>query len=574
MKFRRKLAAFMAACVLGTASFTGMEAEAAEIPEYMRSVTYFGDEWPINYWNSEDKNMEENMARIAADGFNSLILVIPWREFQPSEVGSYFNERAFARLDQVMDCAERHGLGVVLRLGYVWDYLGATETPKRFAAITKDDGPERKLWLEYSKKVYETAAAHENFWGGFITWEDFWNYTENMGRDMAMSSRIRMAKDCGYQAYLEENYTLDQVRGFYGPKLETFEQVYIPYKDHPSAELFYEFYDHFLTELTTETQAVFPGLSLEIRADGDIVYDGMGGKKYYSHSATYPCPGADYAALMYSVSMGQVNTGNKIPASEALAAMTRNLDSIYAAAGKPLYIEQLLYMDSTEAFSHNTQVEDEQVGTFVRSLAPVLSGRTNGYGLWVYRNYVNNAVYNSQFALDQEGWSFSGDSRIEERNGSKAAVIGKKGSISQDLDGRIPGSSRIHVEFYAEAENGGASVTVRLGGDEQTIHVGEGKTYRMEFASLPRYTFSITAERRIHVDDIRVYTYEQNGRIYERDGSAGDLAGDFRALNGKLAAGGVPAGGMAAGTPDAGEVHSGQQTGEMTAAEAPSAAAE
>lgn len=186
MKFRRKLAAFTAACVLGTASFTGMEAEAAEIPEYMRSVTYFGDEWPINYWNSEDKNMEENMARIAADGFNSLILVVPWREFQPSEVGSYFNERAFARLDQVMDCAERHGLGVVLRLGYVWDYLGATETPKRFAAITKDDGPERKLWLEYSKKVYETAAAHENFWGGFITWEDFWNYTENMGRDMAM----------------------------------------------------------------------------------------------------------------------------------------------------------------------------------------------------------------------------------------------------------------------------------------------------------------------------------------------------------------------------------------------------
>ena len=62
--------------------------------------------------------------------------------------------------------------------------------------------------------------------------------------------------------------------------------------------------------------------------------------------------------------------------------MTRNLDSIYAAAGKPLYIEQLLYMDSTEAFSHNTQVEDEQVGEFVRNLAPVLSGRTNGYGLW------------------------------------------------------------------------------------------------------------------------------------------------------------------------------------------------
>ena len=146
---------------------------------------------------------------------------------------------------------------------------------------------------------------------------------------------------------------------------------------------------------------MFPGLSLEIRADGDIVYDGMGGKKYYSHSATYPCPGADYAALMYSVSMGQENMGNKISASTALEAMTRNLDSIYAAAGKPLYIEQLLYMDSTEAFSHNTQVEDEQVGEFVRNLAPVLSGRTNGYGLWVYRNYVNNCLLYTSDAADE-----------------------------------------------------------------------------------------------------------------------------------------------------------------------------
>ena len=56
---------------------------AAEKSAYLKSVTYFGDEWPINYWGSEDENMSSNFAKIKEDGFNSIILVIPWREFQP-----------------------------------------------------------------------------------------------------------------------------------------------------------------------------------------------------------------------------------------------------------------------------------------------------------------------------------------------------------------------------------------------------------------------------------------------------------------------------------------------------------
>ena len=32
---------------------------------------------------------------------------------------------------------------------------------------------------QYAKRLYERAAVHENFSGGFITWEDFWNFAEN-----------------------------------------------------------------------------------------------------------------------------------------------------------------------------------------------------------------------------------------------------------------------------------------------------------------------------------------------------------------------------------------------------------
>ena len=57
-----------------------MEAQAA-FPEYLKSVTYFGDAWPINYWGTEDDNMGANFARIKADGFNSIILVIRGESF-------------------------------------------------------------------------------------------------------------------------------------------------------------------------------------------------------------------------------------------------------------------------------------------------------------------------------------------------------------------------------------------------------------------------------------------------------------------------------------------------------------
>lgn len=64
----RKLARPAAALLAAAALMAGipelrMEAQAA-FPEYLKSVTYFGDAWPINYWGTEDDNMGANFARI------------------------------------------------------------------------------------------------------------------------------------------------------------------------------------------------------------------------------------------------------------------------------------------------------------------------------------------------------------------------------------------------------------------------------------------------------------------------------------------------------------------------------
>ncbi len=534
MHLGKKIATLAMIGLMGVSSLFSQTAYASEKPAYLKSVTYFGDEWPINYWGSEDKDMAANFAKIKADGFNSIILVVPWREFQPAENGKEFNEAAFERLNQVMHCAAEYDLWVVLRIGYTWDYYGRAELPERFTGILNETGDDRYMWLRYCEEIYKTVSAHPNFHSGFITWEDFWDFVHNMGRDVAKSRRKTMAWTSGYQDYLREHYTLNEISRRYGETFSSFTEVYLPYRDMEAAELFYEFYDRMLNKFLADSQTKFPGLSMEVRADGDPVYRKDGSMYYYSHDITYPCDGAEYSALMYSVSMGQINEGNRISAAQALASMNHNMNWFTSKSGKKFFAEQLLYMDSTEQFSYNTQILEDETDDFVRELAPILQQTTMGYGLWVYRNYVNNCVYNGQFGLGTTGWKFHRNSAVEDVNGVKMAHLGKSGIITQELNGRMTGGPSIHVELYAAPEFQGADLTVELGEAKQEIKVTEAGTYKIQFPWSRDHRLRITAGDGVFLDDIRVYTYEQFGRIYDKEGNEQDLADDFRILNSRL----------------------------------------
>lgn len=535
MQLRKKIAFYAAIVWMSVSSLFLQTACAAEKPTYLKSVTYFGDEWPINYWGSEDVDMASNFAKIKADGFNSIILVVPWREFQPAEPTQEFNPAAFERLNEVMSCAEEYGLWVVLRIGYTWDYYGKSEMPERYENLVLENGSARSLWMRYCEAIYQAASSHSNFHSGFITWEDFWDYVNNMSRSYTQVQMLRKARSSGYQKYLSEHYSLEYVSEKYGKDFADFSEVYLPYRHMEAAELFFAFYDDMLNKLLAQSQNAFPGLSMEVRADGDPIYRKDGSiSYYYSHAATYPCDGAEYSALMYSVSMGQQNQSDRISANEALAAMNRNMNKLLSGSGKKYYAEQLLYMDSTVEYSYNTQIYETETDAFVRALAPTLQQTTMGYGLWVYRNYVNNSVYNGQFGLGTTGWKFSGNSRIEDRNGNAKAYLAEHGSIFQELSGRMATRETIYVELDVETTQGFAELTVKLGEREQTINVKEAGTYKLEFPWNSNYNITIRSDRGVYVDDVRVYTYEQYGRIYGTDGTEQDLADDFRMLNALL----------------------------------------
>lgn len=528
----KKAAAFLLSAILGAAQLqmAVFTSYGAEKPSYLKSVTYYSDDWVVNFWNSESSHMEEELARIAEDGFNSIILVIPWQEFQPQMAPTQYENYALEKLKKVMESAKRHGLWVVFRAGYTWDY-GNGSGPKRFEKLLYDKTV-RKAWLDYLKKLYDVGSTYDNFYGGFLTWEDFWNFVESAKKTGKSASSIKRAELIGYQDYVKEHYTLEELDNDYGLEAESYEDIWIPEAGESSFKIFYEYYDDFLNGILEESQQVFPGLSMEVRLDVDPV-PGIDGKDAgISHRATYGCGAAAYTSAMYGINMRQ-EAGRKISAAEAKKSMKEELEEIKAQnSGKGIYIDQLLYTDNTPGFEDNARLADGQKSVFLEGLAPLLRDYTMGYGVWTYQNYGNNALYNSQFALGTAGWEFDKGCLVTERNGTKKAKIMAKSTISQEFGSRLGEGDIVKVCFTAETE-GSAQVWVTVGRETKYVNItGEEDVYLEFLTRGSKITFS--SDRETFIDDVNVYTFETNGELYGIDGREMELAPSIRILNQNL----------------------------------------
>ena len=507
---------------------------AATPPEYLKAVTYASDAWVINFWNTESDHMEEELAQIAADGFNSIILVIPWREFQPGTNPVSYNNYAFQKLDVIMRAAEQQGLWVELRVSYTWDYYEEEESRLRFRRLLGDDRL-RQAWLDYVRKIYDTVSAYPNYHGGFITWEDFWNYMEDATGFGTGRDSIEEARRIGLQDYLQKYYTLEELNQYYRPlrSFSSFQEVYMPSKQSPAYKLLFEYYDEYLIQLLQEAQQVFPNLSMEVRLDVDPV-NGLAGEAVGAHHfRTFPCGDADYTSLMYSVSMGQVNKGEKITAAQALAAADAQLNVVKVHNGnKPIFIDQLLYMDSTEEFHYNAQILEEERNTFITSLPEILNKYTNGYAVWSYWNYTNNPVYNSQFALGDRGWTVS-RGKVVEREGSNQMKLESNGSLSQKIGARIDGKKTHpnHVRFVADSDEA-ATLYVELGRVTKEVQINGRKQYDLNFGQLDytEVTFR-TNKASVCLDNIEVYNFIQDGQLHDIDGNELSSISAIRTLN-------------------------------------------
>ncbi len=498
---------------------------------YLKSATYYSDDWVCNFWNSESDNMEAELAQIRADGFNSIILVLPWREFQPGD-GSY-NSYAFEKLDKVMNAAAAQGLSVSLRVGYTWDYADGTAASTRVDRLPFDEQT-RNDWFAYLKKVYTAASAHENFAGGFMTWEDFWTFMSSGSTKYGNNAEgYRYAKVSGYTDFALKNYSIEELQTLYHDDNLSKGTIYFPNRASQARKVVYQWYDSFLMQLLSESQKYFPNLSYEARLDYDRVNNMNGGSEVVTHESTYGAANASYTSAMYSIPMGQDTEGQKIDAGTALNSMRSILANMQQTAGKKIYVEQLLFTDNTLGYEKNAQLAESEKPVFLRSAADILRTYTNGYGIWTYRDYGNNKLFNAQFALGKNGWKFEGKADVKKIDGTNAAVLTQGDAISQgcaDSAGTQNGSTTtVKVTL-----GGQGKVKVTLDGTSRVFNVKEKHNESFTVSGNPNSIRFESISGRVTVDNVYVYNFVTEGKLYHEDGSADSCIAALRELNAKL----------------------------------------
>lgn len=505
---------------------------------YVKSASYFADEWPINFWNCEMDSLEADMEQIRKDGFNSIILVIPWREFQPTVSPVTYNEYAFNKLDEVMKAAEQADLEVYTRIGYIRDFYDDAEDDilDRFYQLL-GNSKYQDAWYDYVKQMHSSLCGYDNFKGGFITWEDFWDV---LGICDETSKEIRKenAEFIGYQEYIKNNQSLDDYNNTYATSYVSYNEIPVPLRTEPAMETMYRFYDEFLNSLLAKSQEYFSDLSMEVRMDWDVVYNTDGSTGYYNHASTYTCENADYTVTMYGIPMGFENNGERVTYIEAMEKTEFILQELKKRNDqKSVYIDQFIFADNTPEFKNNAQIKESDMNLYLENVADILLENAEGYGIWTYRNYRGNMIYNSQFALDGVGWNVSGEVSFTKEKGTNVCAMKSGGVVSQEIsDNRnYFDSSEYTLSLDVVDVSKAGNLTLTVGNYSKTVYVNESGEIEIKVPKNDSFDLSIEAtDCAVDIDNIRLYSHVQEGYLYDEDNNELQCVEGIRSLNANL----------------------------------------
>jgi len=375
---------------------------------YLRAAHWFGDAWQINFWNTDlEAIVERDFQRIVDDGFNTVVLVVPWPGFAPDpRVGDLDPERS-ARLLGLMRTAEDFGLRVVLRVAYSYD-SSESQVGTRLTRLWFDDGY-LEGWLEYLESLWELVRDEPNFEFAFFSWEDLWALTHFA--DTGLPTRLRAAKDTDFRSWLASRYALEDLEEYYRQPFSSWSEVPLPRRNEPAFRLFLEFLDHsWIERFFVPARNRFPKLSMEIRIDSDAVRDGEELLEWYGHQDAWDLPGAEWVTLYWSPAMGGLNTGESLSPELAAERLEWWLRQVGSHIGdKKIFIGQFLAQDFTPGYERNGRVPGAQIHEFLERAGDVLAQWSSGYGLWAWADYGHDAIAFPEFGFDLESWEYATD---------------------------------------------------------------------------------------------------------------------------------------------------------------------
>lgn len=511
--------------------------QADNKPPLIKAVHYFSSDLPASFWGGfEYSQVDNDFARIKADGFNTIILVIPWRGFETGfEDGVPEPSLLYDRLDWLLAKIDQAGLAYGLRLGFPHSFDPANGvTASELCTDIYVDSALRDNWVQYLARVAERVDQYrDSFRFAFFSWEDFFCSIVNFPT-LNEDQRRDIARQSGYQAWLAGHYSMQVVERSYGQSFDSMESVPVPERDSPAFSFFLRFVDQFMVDqLLSPGRQVLSELAMEVRVDRDPIHNGS---EMYWAGHDLALSDEQMRGSYWGAYYGAKNQGELLTAPEALKNFEYMLNEV-SDQGKNInhIVEQFNFADNTPGYvDHHAQIAPRELPAFLKGAAELLKLRSRGYGLWAYRDYVDSAIYNSSFELGLRGWDSRGGLEvITNDDGDHALRMQAGAEISQtfapfDRFGGLETNEQVTfcANFKQPAEP--AHITLLLNGTLLgALDVNETAQHcvTMDARNMrqPEIVFSVSSDSEIQIDDLRLYTFVQTLNVYDKHGQPGPL---------------------------------------------------
>ena len=510
-------------------------------------ATYMGENWPKNFINAfRREDVASDYAKLRADGFNAVVLLVSWGDFQPIfDPCCTYDERAFERLDFLVGRANDAGLDVVLRIGYGWTFQpDAGDVGVRIHRLLNEDEA-RDAFFAYASRLGEIARRHANVRLSLLTWEDLILHTiDGDGR-----------KD--FRQFIDSLPERDPLRASAASTPE------LPQRDGPRVALFNAYWDWLLMQKIFKPAAArIPNLSYEARVDSEPLphtdADGKVEYEWIGHESTYHPPGADAIALYWAPFWGAQNQGEQLDAEQSLQLFTALLDKVRQHSGElPIFIDQLNVIDNTLGFERNAALRPAALPAFMDGAYCVMrEAGVFGYAYWTTQDYAESPLYNPSFSYRLDGWKLSvadgaePESRLQARPSGDFDLRMSPGDrlrqIIPERRGRLPTtnaeehlsahvcvSARAGARAVVEVSAGAAPVRLKLGGSTTGQVCSKIQTRSRNDTELDLEIHDVSGAALL--TNVKLYDHIQQGGLYQFDGKEGVLLASLRRLNQRFA---------------------------------------
>jgi hypothetical protein len=494
---------------------------------------YFGDCGMGNFWSTfSQADLDGDFAEIGNDGFSHIILIVPWAQFQPQVGENGLDPYLVERLKTVLHAAERARLRVILRLGYLWEI-----SPVRYRTFNRlQDYPvsavPQRAWERYFSGIYEVVKDFSSFDSAFVSWEDwYWPILRRVSNAPA-ATRRKYAMDCGFVAFLQMRHDLPALTKRFGLAAQSWDDVMIPTRDEPFIEEYLYFFDTVLCDrLFLSASARFADLDFEYRIDDEWIQS-PGGRRLYLWSRSRV--GAVRPIVYYHPHIGMLGGRRENDASYALNQL-RNVVGLFGhqARIKRVFIDQFNFVTRNPEYEFSS-IKSDELMAFLRGAEDILLDGTSGYGVWGYRDWINDKIYNGRFEMGLDGWEPSGSVVLAETADGRSvselrAQAGLRQPLHHDglteakilLEGEAAGPTEIAI-FCDDIECAQLSLTGKFS------RVMELKAAAKASASLEVRTGTLRLER------VALFSNVLTSGLYTRDRSPRPAVAAIRDMNRRL----------------------------------------